>query len=153
MTSDNSVVQYAYNYDGEITATRINGVLMQKTTYSNGKESGYSIANENYSLVRSSEYLDRVTGINHSGCRMLTIGYNSNGDIELTTYANGATIDYNYDNRRLTGVELKDSPASDVTAINGDYILYERIKPDYRKHGGYPRQYGSNGNRGQSFQP
>lgn len=62
-----------------------------------------------------------VTGINHNGSRKLTIDYNDNGDVNLTTYANGATIEYTYDYRELQSVELKDSPSAVATNIAYGY--------------------------------
>ena len=82
--------------------------LVQQTNYSNGKESSFNLGStESYALVRDSLNFGLVTGINHNGSRKLTIDYNDNGDVNLTTYANGATIEYTYDYRELQSVELR----------------------------------------------
>lgn len=122
ITSGNSVIEYEYNYNGQITKVKENGKLVQQTNYSNGKESSFNLGStESYALVRDSLNFGLVTGINHNGSRKLTIDYNDNGDVNLTTYANGATIEYTYDYRELQSVELKDSPSAVATNIAYGY--------------------------------
>ena len=122
ITSGNSVIEYEYNYNGQITTVKENGTLVQKTTYTNGKESSFDIGGtEGYMWIRDSSKFGLVTGINHNGSRKLTIDYNDNGDVNLTTYANGATIGYSYGYRELQGVELKDSLSAVATNIAYGY--------------------------------
>ena len=49
------------------------------------------------------------------------MAYNEYGDLETTTYANGASINYVYDYRELQSVELRDSANGAVTHINYGY--------------------------------
>lgn len=124
VTTGNSVTEYTYNYDGNITITKVDGVLTQQTYYSgtNGKESSFYIGgSEYYSLVRDSSLFGLVTGVNYRGTRMVTFGYNENADIESITYANGATFNYTYDYRTLESVEIQDSSSAPLTTIDFGY--------------------------------
>ena len=121
VTTGNQSVEYSYNYDGEIKSISY-GSLTQNITYGNGKETGYNLSGGSaYTLTRSEENFGLVTGITHNGSQRLSMTYTSYGDIDLTTYANGATIDYIYDYRDLTSVELKDSSSAIPTVINYGY--------------------------------
>ncbi len=124
VTSGGITTEYAYNYDGEVTSIKT-GDLVQKTNYGggNGKESSYYMnSSEYYSLTRDTSKFGLITGINHNGSRMMTYNYAANGDISSVGYANGASINYTYNNRRLQSVELKDSASSQATTINYSYI-------------------------------
>ncbi len=123
VTTGDSVTEYAYNYDGNITVIKIDGVITQQTYYNgNGKESVFYIGgSEYYSLVRDSSLFGLVKGVNYRGVRMVTFGYNDNGDIESATYANGATFNYAYNYRTLNSVEIQDSSSSPLTSVEFGY--------------------------------
>lgn len=118
------VTEYTYNYDGEVTNVKT-GNLEQKAYYSggNGKESSYYLGGSDYySLTRDSSKFGLVTGISHKGSRMITYTYDGYGDLSSVSYANGASINYTYNYRRLQSIELKDSATSQATTINYSYI-------------------------------
>lgn len=48
--------------------------------------------------------------------------YDGYGDLSSVSYANGASINYTYNYRRLQSIELKDSATSQATTINYSYI-------------------------------
>ena len=123
VTTGDSVTEYAYNYDGNITVIKVDGVITQQTYYNrNGKESVFYIGgSEYYSLVRDSSLFGLVKGVNYRGVRMVTFGYNDNGDIESATYANGATFNYAYNYRTLNSVEIQDSSSSPLTSVEFGY--------------------------------
>ena len=123
ITEGNNVTEYTYNYDGNITSIKVNGIITHQTGYdSNGKEIGYYIGgSEQYSLVRDSSLYGLITGINHNGSRMLTFAYNGGGNIDSVTYANGARENYNYNIKTLQSVELRDSETSPATLITYGY--------------------------------
>ena len=124
VTTGDSVTEYAYNYDGNITTIKVDGVLTQQTFYSgtNGKQSScYIGGSEYYSLVRDSSVFGLVKGVNYRGVRMVTFGYNDNGDIESATYANGATFNYAYDYRTLNSIGIQDSSSSPLTSVEFGY--------------------------------
>lgn len=126
VTTGDSVTEYGYNFDGNITVTKVDGVITQQTFYdgSNGKESGFHIGGfEYYTLTRDSSLFGLVKGVNYRGIRMVTFGYNGDGDIESATYANDAMFNYAYNNRSgdLNRIEIQDSSSSPLTSVEFGY--------------------------------
>lgn len=122
-----TTTEYSYNYDGQVDAITRGGIV-QGISYSNGKVTGYSIGDatdiskrENYSLIRSSSDPSLITGIKYGGDTYASFGYTDYGDLNTVTYANGASRTYNYNDRKLTGIVLKDSPSATPTTINYGY--------------------------------
>ncbi len=130
VTADDSVTEYSYNYDGNVTAIKVdNGEgIDQAISYhwENGKASHYYIGDSDYAmdfylLTRDPSLYYLVTGIKHNGTQMLSFGYDEYGNVNSVTYANKASVGFNYDHKTLRGVELRDFPAGPVTAIDYDY--------------------------------
>ncbi len=126
-TTAGTTTEYSYNYDGQVDAITRGGIV-QGISYSNGKVTGYSIGDatdtskrENYSLIRSSSDPSLITGIKYGGDTYASFGYTDYGDLNTVTYANGASRTYNYNDRKLTGIVLKDSPSATSTTINYGY--------------------------------
>ena len=122
-----TTTEYSYNYDGQVDAITRGGIV-QGISYSNGKVTGYSIGDatdiskrENYSLIRSSSDPSLITGIKYGGDTYASFGYTDYGDLNTVTYANGASRTYNYNDRKLTSIVLKDSPSATPTTINYGY--------------------------------
>jgi len=120
VTKGDQIIEYTYNYDGEITKMS-QGDITYSTSYSGGKETGYSVNyDDRFSLTRDSSQFGLVTAIKHNGLGM-SMQYTVYGDIDLKTFGNGATIDYKYNYRDLTSVELKDSATSIPTVLSYVY--------------------------------
>ena len=121
VTTGNLELEYDYNYDGEIISVR-QGDLVQEIRYENGKES-YFVLNtyDNYGLTRSSSDYGLASAIKYNGIPKLSISYDGLGDVDTVSYANGASIKYNYDSRSLQSVELKDSSGGIPTIISYGY--------------------------------
>ena len=121
ITSGTSVVEYTYNYDGEITQIKT-GALSQQIGYSGGKEVSYTIGgSESYTVTRDSAQFGLVTNVKHNGSQRLAIDYTEYGDVESMSYANGATINCVYDYRDLQSIELRDSASETPTIIEYGY--------------------------------
>ena len=121
VTTGNLELEYDYNYDGEIISVR-QGDLVQEIRYEQGKESSFVLGSWDYcGLIRNSSNYGLATGIRYNGNPRLSISFDGLGDVDTVSYANDASIKYNYDSRSLQNVELKDSSGGIPTIISYGY--------------------------------